>query len=56
MLLLMLTWLNRALSLLHLLSQQAAVSFYHPLPDIFICSSTYRIIPLTEVHLMLAYA
>jgi hypothetical protein len=48
MLLLMLT---RALSLLHLLSQQAAVSLYHPLPGILIRSSACRIIPLT-----LAYA
>lgn len=56
MLLLMLTRPNRALSLLHLLSQQAAVSLYHPLPGIFIRSSACRIIPLTVVHLMLAYA
>jgi hypothetical protein len=56
MLLLMLTRPNRALSLLHLLSQQAAVSLYHPLPGILIRSSACRIIPLTVVHLMLAYA
>lgn len=52
----MLTRPNRALSLVHLLSQQAVVSLYHPLPGIFIRSSACRIIPLTVVYLMLAYA